>query len=290
MSNGFTQLTATRITAEQYTDFSNKRSHGVCLAIIEPDVAKYILENHNDNNRPVRKAQKDFLKKQLRSGDFQYNGESIVVGHDGCLLDGQHRMMACCETRIPFAALLVFGVQPDCFVTFDQGAKRSGADVLAIDGHSNATALSATLRQISMYDQGRIGRDAGRLVENLEAKRLYGIYPDVKYSVTKAAGIVLTSATLAAALHYIFKRIDEVGADEFISVIKNGVKPGKNYSPIGESAALLLQWLTRQIAGPKRLPKHYTAYAWIKAWNAGRRGVLPRVLSYKESEGHIEAI
>ena len=50
------------------------------------------------------------------------------------------------------APVWVVGIDPACFVTMDQGGKRSGADVLGIAGHPQAQTLASALRWLWRYD------------------------------------------------------------------------------------------------------------------------------------------
>lgn len=285
------ELQAVEIRAEDIEEILAERQSGVCRAILFPCAAALLLDNHNARNRGVKKHQRYFLRTQIESGKFSYNGESIVIGDDAQVMNGQHRLTACVDAGIPIEVLMVFGVPKDAFVTIDQGARRSGADVLAIEGNKNSVALAGCLRQLDNYFHDCIGKNRGVLktsnYDNAKPLELLGQYPDVRHSVTKMLGCRITPPSLAAALHYLFGMQDKEQADEFCEVVLNGVKPGVEYSDIGEAARMLREWLIRQSCGHKKCPPHYFANVWIKAWNAGRSGVFPKILIYKDSEGQI---
>jgi len=285
------ELDSVEITAEDIKEILTAKQSGVCRALLFPCAARLLLESHNGRNRGLKKHQKYFLRGQIESGKFAYNGESIVVGDDSQVMNGQHRLNACVDSGVPIEVLMVFGVPADAFVTIDQGARRNGADVLSIEGHKNCVALAGCLRQVDNYFHDAIGKShsGGNAARNDNAKflELLGQYPDVKESVSKMLTCKLTPPSLAAALHYLFSLQDKSQAEEFCDVILDGVKTDVQYSDIGKSAAMLREWLMRQAIGHKSTPPHYVANVWIKAWNAGRSGVFPKVLMYKDIEGQV---
>lgn len=285
------ELEAVEITAEDIKEILAARQSGVCRAILSPCAARVLLESHNGRNRGLKRHQKYFLRGQIESGKFAYNGESIVVGDDNQVMNGQHRLNACVDSEIPIEVLMVFGVPADAFVTIDQGARRNGADVLSIEGHKNCVALAGCLRQVDNYFRDAIGKShaGGNSARNDNAKflELLDQYPDVKGSVSKMLHCKLTPPSLAAALHYLFAMQDKDQAEEFCDVILEGVKTDVQYSDVGKAAAMLREWLMRQAIGHKSTPQNYVANVWIKAWNAGRSGVFPKVLMYKDIEGQV---
>lgn len=290
MSKILSKINEAAIGADQIKSIMHGNERGACRAVLHPDAARVLLANHNSRNRGIKKKQRDFLKKQMMEGKFRYNGEAIIVGDDGNILNGQHRLSACVDSGVAIEVLMVFGIESERFTTIDQGARRIKADVLSIEGYKNCNLLAATLKQVDQYYSGTIGRSGHAYTENSLALDLIKKYPDVEESLDKVSGIVLTKKSLAAALHYVFSQLNQDDADEFVSVVVDGVKPGVDYTSVGEAAAMLSQWLTRASIGPKRMPAHYIANIWLKAWNAGRTGNLPRVLIYRESEGSIKAI
>lgn len=100
----------------------------------------------NTSNRPLSRFNVETLKAKLRGGQWKLNGETIVFSREGCLLQGQHRLTACVETGIPIQTFVVFGIDPDAFDTMDEGKRRTGADVLSIDGQQNTSKLAAAAR------------------------------------------------------------------------------------------------------------------------------------------------
>src|SRR6056300_1305503 len=79
---------------------------------ISPELAEYILENLNINNRP-RKANKIVeYKKDMQEDNWSLTGETIKFGTDGFLKDGQNRLAACVQAQTPFTTHIIFGIDP----------------------------------------------------------------------------------------------------------------------------------------------------------------------------------
>lgn len=282
-------IEACELTAEDIEDILTSDQRGVCRAILSPEAASILLKNHNFKNRGLKKHQRQFLQGQIDAGKFVYNGETIIVGDNNQILNGQHRLAACVASGKAIEVLMVFGVPAAAFVTVDQGARRGGADVLAIEGHKNCNALAGALRQIDNYYKGAIGKahasgPAGKegRGDNSFTLELLVRYPGVEASVGKMKAIRIAPPSVAIALHYLCNQVDESQAEEFCDVVINGYKLGAGYHSIGEAGGMLREWLVRAATGSKKTLPWVIANVWIKAWNAGRDGVMPKVLNWKD--------
>lgn len=90
----------------------------------------------NRNNRPVRKRHVEFLANEIIAGNWQVNGQAIVIAEDEQVLDGQHRLFAIIEAGKSIQSLVVYGITPEAFRTIDTGAVRTGADALSLYFHN----------------------------------------------------------------------------------------------------------------------------------------------------------
>lgn len=277
------------LTADDIEDILTSDQCGVCRAILSPEAAALLLKNHNFKNRGLKKHQKAFLQRQIECGKFVYNGETIIVGDNGQILNGQHRLAACVASGKLIEVLMVFGIPAAAFVTVDQGSRRAGADVLAIEGHKNCNTLAATLRQIDNYFKGALGKSHANGPSGAEGRgdnsftlELLARYPDAEDSISKMKVVRISTPSVACALHYLFCKKSPDQAEEFCDVVINGFSPDASYSDIGRAAGMLREWLTRAALGSKKTPPWVQANVWIKAWNAGRSGVMPKVLNWKD--------
>jgi hypothetical protein len=282
-------VSACQITAEDIEDILTSGQCGVCRAILTPEAAELLLKNHNFKNRGIKKHQKQFIQRQIESGKFVYNGETVIVGDNGQILNGQHRLAACVAAETAIEVLMVFGVPASAFVTVDQGARRTGGDVLAIEGHKNCSVLAGCLRQIDNYYKGAVGKAHANGAAGLASRgdnsftlELLAQYPGAEESVCKMKAIRYTPPSVACALHYLFSSVDQEDAEEFCDVVLNGLQVGSSYSTVGQAASMLREWLVRAATGSKKTAPWVIANIWIKAWNAGQSGTMPKVLTWKD--------
>ena len=266
----------------------------VARAIITPDVAQELLDNNNTRNRSVRKSQMEFLTGQLKNGKFVFNGETIVFGDDGNINNGQHRLRSCAEAGVPIDVLLCFGVPKARFTTYDQSSRRTPGDVLSIEGHTNSIKLSAALRHIDNYYAGGMGKahaNPDRTIrgDNSYVLELLGKYQGVEACVKRCAGFPrYTTATLAAALYWLFCREDAQAAEQFFKIVEDTTQAGESHHPVMfEAATKLRKWLTTNALGSRKSPSNVVANIWIKGWNAYRTGNIPKIYLYRDDEGQI---
>lgn len=121
--------------------------------VITPDLAKYILQNLNKNNRSIASTKVEMYARDMTKGGWVENGESIKFNTEGYLLDGQHRLHACVKSNTPFITTLVLGVaSPDAFKTIDTGRGRNPTQVLQMAGINNSSAVAAAVRIVMHWD------------------------------------------------------------------------------------------------------------------------------------------
>lgn len=118
---------------------------------ITPEWAKGILDNSNRNNRKPSVTTVSKYAKAMLQGEWKLNGQAIIVGKSGALLNGQHRLLACVKAGVPFEAVVTTGVDDssdDVFATIDRGRVRSRGNILEASGlariHSKKIAEAST--------------------------------------------------------------------------------------------------------------------------------------------------
>lgn len=136
------------LSAMASRDFS-----GITFAIeeITPPLAEKWLAECNLGNRPLNKKHVRDLANAMLDGEWMLNGEALVFGRDGRILNAQHRLHACVLANRSFYAVVVRGVDPAAFPTFDQGRPRKAADVLAINMVGQPNLFSRCLRTLMAY-------------------------------------------------------------------------------------------------------------------------------------------
>lgn len=138
---------------------------------ISPELAEYILENLNINNRP-RKANKIVeYKKDMQENNWSLTGETIKFGTDGFLKDGQNRLAACVQAQTPFTTHVIFGIDPETFHHMDTGKNRGGDDILAIMGVKQSKNTSLLIKFLLNWEAGRTNTSG--VIQNQRIKDAY---------------------------------------------------------------------------------------------------------------------
>ena len=94
------------------------------IETITPARAAEMLAS-NTNNRPLRRALVESYARDMAAGNWKLNGETIIMGRDETLLNGQHRLHACVMANVPFTTLVVYGIERDAVMAMDSGANRN---------------------------------------------------------------------------------------------------------------------------------------------------------------------
>lgn len=136
---------------------SLKRSPSITTEVefLTPADARALLVR-NTHNRAIQEA--DVLKwaTAMKQGLWCMNGEPIIIGQSGTILDGQHRLTALTwlndGVRIEF--LIVRGVADERQSTMDQGRIRGLKDILTLDGVESDKSLAAAIRVYLMWQEG----------------------------------------------------------------------------------------------------------------------------------------
>lgn len=242
--------------------------------IIDPKTAQEWLDTKNVMNRPVSLRTVEKYAQEMKAGRWKLNGEAIIFGQSGNLLDGQHRLHACVKAGRDFTTLVTLGVEDSTFDTIDDNNPRKLRDVLAILGEVNPNFLSSALYFVYAYANGTFRARDIRGGKTIATKKVLermletqpGIRNSVRYysSLRARPGGIMLPPSLAIGLHYIFSLVNEEKANEFFDQLQSGLEL-KDSSPI----YLLRQ---RLIAGAKersaKLMQESQYVYTVMAWNA----------------------
>lgn len=119
---------------------------------ITPEIAKTML-GENVNNRRISRDNVNLFAREMRNGEWRFNGEAIKFGKDGRLLDGQHRLLAVIAADKPLTTLVIRGLEDETQQTMDSGKTRTLGDVLTLRGEKNSTQLASLARAVYLADQ-----------------------------------------------------------------------------------------------------------------------------------------
>lgn len=252
---------------------------------ITPAEARDWLDTKNHRNRPVSERTVNRYAQEMKAGRWKLNGEAIIFGKSGNLLNGQHRLKACVQSGRDFQTVITYGVEDSTFDTLDDVHPRKLSDVLSINGERNASFLSSGLSFVYQYATGQIISRGGGSTKNIATKQLLEKmlvnHPRIRdsaryYKVLRSRpGGVLLPPALCVGLHYIFTMVEEDKAHIFFEQFQSGI-----LLDVGNPIYLLRQRLIaggRETSSKIRTEAQY-AYT-VMAWNAFvGDGVLKRLV------------
>ena len=252
----------------------------VYIVHMTPSLAEMYLQG-NVKNRPLTKSHVDHMRQVLIAGDMVMNGEAIIVGVDGSLLNGQHRLTACVQSGVSFDAMVVEGIDLNAFRTLDGGKKRGVGDIFAMDGEALPNKLAAAVQALLTFvdRSGVVLNGNGRKVRKATpqlSERVLLAHPGIRNSVNVMSRSKFYANQFGYVLHYLFTLSSPAIADDFAAVLTDG------HSDIGRPFVVLRETLI-STHSHAHLRTQNAAKA-IKAFNAERLGQRPKILRMLASE------
>lgn len=124
--------------------------------VFTPDeAAGFLSERSFEHNRSIRRGKVNLLATKIKTGRYKDNGmPSVSVAKDGKMRNGHHTLAAVIKSECQVRLRIAWNIPDDTYETFDTGAVRSAADILASSGHTNTQALAALLRPIIRWERG----------------------------------------------------------------------------------------------------------------------------------------
>jgi hypothetical protein len=242
------------------------------IVALTPAMAEALLAANIDNNRGIRDSRVAALVRDMLSGRFCLNGETIKVSVTGRLLDGQHRCMAVLQSGVTIQAILVEGLPEATLGTIDMGQRRSVAQSLKMRGEPQPTAIAAIARRILMWDAGVRTNASGSqfLATEREITDFIERTPAVRHCVDvsrRAASYVCAPTATIGLAYFLCSRVDAGDASTFfIDQLTDG---------LGLHAGDPAKALRDRFAVGSRRGRVAEADALgytLRAWNAYRRG------------------
>lgn len=260
---------------------------------ITPADAKRLLEN-NTFNRSISDRTVNAIARDMKNGDWVFNGESIKISTAGRLLDGQHRLSACIRADVPFKTLIIEGLPESAMDTVDAGRKRTAGDVLRLHGYANNNTLAAAARMIMRYKQYGIRMVSGSTggYTNSEILAFIDANPVVVKCAQKAvqfnsvSGSLISPAT-AALIYYMFTQVDEEDAERFFNKLQTGADLDE-LNPILKLRNYLIGLRASKMS--TRDTSYRTIVLAMKCWNKWRTGQPIANLRFSENEQIPELI
>lgn len=246
--------------------------------LITPALAESLI-GRNERNRIVRVPRVETLALAMTRGEWRFNGDSISIGTDGLLKDGQHRLHACLKSGVSFLAFVVL-VEPEAQMTMDVGFKRQWGDELRMRGEKYYSDVAATCVLLWNWEQ-RGWPSAQNTTVPATFKQLDDLLerrPSLRDSVARTAKKsmrVWGTPSFLAAHHYIFVQAEPEDGEIFFRRLENGSDEEGQGLPEGDPIHTLRERLIVEKAG-KRGQLHarlrsFWFHRAFKAWINGER-------------------
>ncbi|MFE7381817.1 hypothetical protein ACFU9F_15765 [Streptomyces zhihengii] len=272
--------------AEEGADFPLPR-----VVTITPDMASQLL-SRNPSNRPLDRSLVAQMVSQIRGGGWQVTHQGIALDgplETGNLVDGQHRLNAILKAGVPTQVLLFEGVPRETFSVLDTGKRRSGGDILALEGERDTTLLSATVRHVHLYRTLPSGSWVGsgaRLTNNEILAIFQSQATDFRNAIKqgrvlgKELGLIPTAG--ATAYFLTVEAAPAARADEWM----RGLTTQANLGPDDARLAFIKVMNALRSGGTlrRRTDTRGQIGLYIKAWNAWVSGKPVKSLRLQKGE------
>ena len=231
----------------------------------------------NEHNRPVRKGHVNFLANEIKNGNWQVNGQAIVIADNEQVLDGQHRLLAIIEAGQPIKSLVVYGITPEAFSTIDTGAVRSSADALYLHFHDHpigiVKAVATAVPWLKQLERGALRTGGSSRVSNTQVIVYAQDHPSLFERAARLQSFPKDNRPLSlgvgTALYEYLGRRDEDKADDFFEKLYTG----ENIERTDVEFVLRAAFQKDYQRITSKLPMHIKVRMVIKGWNWRRRGM-----------------
>lgn len=218
----------------------------VALVTITPEMAEEMLKK-NIGNRKINQANVNRIAADMATGNYKLNGETIKISPNGEILDGQHRLLACVKSNMPFKTYIVYNVERETIGTIDMGKGRSVADSLNVMGCNIKSGIIPAMNFYFNRGQKLTTAQTGCLWNAYEEKFnmicdvLTGSHHDYLLSQRDLRGFVIHLA------------LSENWSENDLRTFVNGLKNKPNRDTVYElSAYNFRNWYDRKVHGKLR--------------------------------------
>lgn len=237
---------------------------------ITPEMASAWLERRCPHQRPVSNNNIRGLTSQIVQGKWRFDGSSIVFDSNGQLIDGQHRCIAVVEANRSVDSMVVWGVEPDAYLTKDTGKVRNAADLLNVENAKMLATVARALLAMEISGEPFTGGTTSRTISNADVVAKVNSDPKIQEAVSWVLSTAdrksIGTPTMTALSFYLTSRVHPQDAVVFWDSIAKG-----DNIPTNDARLVFLRY-TRN--AKFKYHTHNSRRSWvgcaIKAWNAWR--------------------
>lgn len=126
----------------------------VLVVNVTPEIAKYLLEYHNFDNRKIIRSQVNKIRESVREDGWLEDGQPLTLNTQGNITEAQHRLEAILAEGITAKMIVVLGVKPNCFTQCAPAKPRKAEDEIQRKDKTATPRQVSTLRQLLNRRQG----------------------------------------------------------------------------------------------------------------------------------------
>lgn len=237
---------------------------------ITPAIAERML-TLNTHNRNIRTRLVETLGRDMQSGQWKLNGETIKISETNHLIDGQHRLLAVIQSNKSIETMVVKGLPDDTQSTVDTGARRQFKDSLKLDGEGHTAVLAASTRTSWYFVNYGKPRQFGVSPSAAELAAHLARFPNIRdftnLGIQGGRSVLKLTPSVVTCVAFHMSRIDSAKGEEFWRRLL------ENDAPKGSAIFALRESLIRDLGRPHRMDVVHRMALVIKAWNywiAGR--------------------
>jgi hypothetical protein len=264
----------------------NGKSTRTELLRITPQLAEELLRK-NKNNRPLRNNYHERMARDMKANAWKLTGDTIKFDKEGNLIDGQHRLWACLDAEVPFDTFVAYDVEEGSFEVVDSGMKRSPSDAVFLRDKSqqNPGQLTAAANLLWKHTHKYLQKSSPVRPTTKETLKTIDDNPGLKDSMEAGRSVRhIVSPSVATFLHFVFSRVDPMGADRFFE----GLATGEGLTT-GSAVQSLRDRLIRNKTSLAKLRQRDLLILMIKAWNAFRENrPAPKIPIVRAERGEAE--
>lgn len=197
---------------------------------ITPNKAAILLKK-NPKNRDIDGAHVTYLAKQMTDGEWQDNGETIVISVTDNLLNGQHRLMAVIESGVTLMFWVMRGAADEVIHSIDTGKTRSLKDVFKLESHDYVTRKSAFTKALYYWKCQKIHTQNGSInVNKLSNDEYFKLFMKHEKKAMEALMVhekspqlhFISNTDLSLAVFLLTRVHKDKKVQEFLAFIKDG--------------------------------------------------------------------
>jgi hypothetical protein len=257
------------------------KEHAYIKIWVTPEIAQYLLDTTNlKNPRPIRDQHVNKLAIDMSQGRWEFNSVPIVIGSDGILLDGQHRLTACVLSGCAFETVIALGINPSASVTYDTNMVRSTGTIAHTQGILNSHACCAVANLLLIHEnwgiQGMNNDNRQPSKTQIIARAAADKKLQLIASHCQAWGAGLVHPRIINFTYYLFSNQEPHLADRFFEEFRNGANIADD-NPVFQ---LRKRLFTNKISKAKIRPLEIIAL-FFKAWNAYKKDRPVRELRWR---------